>query len=192
MESEVRGYIRSFPVIFSQARGSLLIDEEGNEYIDFFSGAGTLNYGHNNPVFKERLLEYLHSDGVVHGLDMATSAKKRFLETVDRVLLKPRNWQYTLQFTGPTGTNAVEAALKIARQVKGRSNIISFTHGFHGVSGGSLAATANASSATRRVYRWEIPRSCRMTATSARTSTPSPTSSACWTIPAAGWTSRPR
>ncbi|SAI57491.1 diaminobutyrate--pyruvate aminotransferase [Bordetella ansorpii] len=143
MESEVRGYIRSFPVVFSQARGSLLIDEEGTEYIDFFSGAGTLNYGHNNPVFKEKLVEYLQSDGVVHGLDMATSAKKRFLETVDRVLLKPRNWQYTLQFTGPTGTNAVEAALKIARQVKGRPNIISFTHGFHGVSGGSLAATAN-------------------------------------------------
>jgi len=143
MESEVRGYIRSFPVIFKKARGSLLIDEEGKEYIDFFSGAGTLNYGHNNPVFKEKLLEYLEADGVVHGLDMATTAKKQFLETVDRVLLKPRNWQYTLQFTGPTGTNAVEAALKIARQVKGRSNIISFTHGFHGVSGGSLAATAN-------------------------------------------------
>ncbi|AIT25399.1 diaminobutyrate--2-oxoglutarate transaminase [Bordetella holmesii] len=143
MESEVRGYIRSFPVIFSQARGSVLIDEEGREYIDFFSGAGTLNYGHNNPVFKEKLLDYLAADGVVHGLDMATSAKKRFLETFERVLLKPRNWKYTLQFTGPTGTNAVEAALKIARQVKGRSNIISFTHGFHGVSGGSLSATAN-------------------------------------------------
>ncbi|MCJ9712038.1 diaminobutyrate--2-oxoglutarate transaminase, partial [Bordetella hinzii] len=125
------------------ARGSLLIDEEGREYIDFFSGAGTLNYGHNNPVFKEKLLEYLAADGVVHGLDMATSAKKRFLETFERVLLKPRNWKYTLQFTGPTGTNAVEAALKIARQVKGRPNIISFTHGFHGVSGGSLSATAN-------------------------------------------------
>ncbi|MYZ45980.1 diaminobutyrate--2-oxoglutarate transaminase [Schauerella aestuarii] len=143
MESEVRGYIRSFPVIFNQARGSLLIDKENNEYIDFFSGAGTLNYGHNNPVFKEKLVDYLQSDGVVHGLDMATSAKQHFLETVDRVLLKPRNWNYKLQFTGPTGTNAVEAALKIARQVKGRSNIISFTHGFHGVSGGSLAATAN-------------------------------------------------
>lgn len=144
MESEVRGYIRSFPVIFNQARGSLLIDEGGTEYIDFFSGAGTLNYGHNNPLFKAELLEYLSADGVVHGLDMATSAKKRFLETVDRVLLKPRNWNYTLQFTGPTGTNAVEAALKIARQVKGRSNVISFTHGFHGVTGGSLQATANA------------------------------------------------
>ncbi len=144
MESEVRGYVRSFPVIFNQARGSILIDEDGKEYIDFFSGAGTLNYGHNNPVLKEKIIEYIQSDGVVHGLDMATSAKKYFLETVDRVLLKPRGWEYTLQFTGPTGTNAVEAALKLARQVKGRQNVISFTHGFHGVSGGSLAVTANA------------------------------------------------
>ena len=144
MESEVRGYVRSFPVVFNQARGSLLHDEDGNEYIDFFSGAGTLNYGHNNALLKEKLIEYLDADGLVHGLDMATCAKRQFLETVDQVLLKPRNWKYTLQFTGPTGTNAVEAALKLARQVKGRSNVISFTHGFHGVSGGSLAVTANA------------------------------------------------
>src|SRR5690606_23838712 len=144
MESEVRGYVRSFPVIFNQARGSILMDETGKEYIDFFSGAGTLNYGHNNPIFKAKVIEYLESDGVIHGLDMATTAKKDFLETVDRVLLKPRNWQYKLQFTGPTGTNAVEAALKLARQIKGRPNVISFTHGFHGVSGGSLAVTANA------------------------------------------------
>lgn len=143
MESEVRGYIRSFPVIFKRAQGSILTDESDKEYIDFFAGAGTLNYGHNNPVFKEKLIEYLHEDGVVHGLDMATCAKKSFLETVDEVLLKPRKMEYVLQFTGPTGTNAVEAALKVARQVKKRQNIISFTHGFHGVSGGSLAATAN-------------------------------------------------
>ncbi|MEO8817501.1 MAG: diaminobutyrate--2-oxoglutarate transaminase [Paralcaligenes sp.] len=143
MESEVRGYVRSFPVIFNQAKGSLLFDEAGKQYIDFFSGAGALNYGHNNPVLKKKLLDYLDSNGVVHGLDMATSAKKYFLETFERVLLRPRGWQYTLQFTGPTGTNAVEAALKLARQVKGRQNIISFTHGFHGVSGGSLAVTAN-------------------------------------------------
>ncbi|TFL10253.1 diaminobutyrate--2-oxoglutarate transaminase [Pusillimonas caeni] len=144
MESEVRGYVRSFPVIFNQARGSVLVDETGKEYIDFFSGAGTLNYGHNNPILKAKVIEYLNSDGVIHGLDMATTAKKDFLETVDRVLLKPRNWQYKLQFTGPTGTNAVEAALKLARLVKGRPNVISFTHGFHGVSGGSLGVTANA------------------------------------------------
>ena len=143
MESEVRGYVRSFPVIFTQAKGSVLTDESGKEYIDFFSGAGTLNYGHNNPILKKKLIEYLNTDGVVHGLDMATSAKKYFMETFERVLLKPRKMNYTLQFTGPTGTNAVEAALKLARQVKGRSNVVSFTHGFHGVSGGSLAVTAN-------------------------------------------------
>lgn len=144
MESEVRGYVRSFPVVFSQARGSVLIDEAGREYIDFFSGAGTLNYGHNNQLLKEKLIDYLNVDGLVHGLDMATGAKRYFMETFERVLLKPRSWRYKLQFTGPTGTNAVEAALKLARQVKGRQNIISFTHGFHGVSGGSLAVTANA------------------------------------------------
>ncbi|WJJ95121.1 diaminobutyrate--2-oxoglutarate transaminase [Neopusillimonas aromaticivorans] len=143
MESEVRGYIRSFPVIFSKAKGSVLIDQEGREYLDFFAGAGTLNYGHNNPVLKEKLIEYVASDGVVHGLDMATDAKKYFMETFERVLLKPRGWDYKMQFTGPTGTNAVEAALKLARLVKGRQNVVAFTHGFHGVSGGSLAVTAN-------------------------------------------------
>ncbi|WP_066453767.1 diaminobutyrate--2-oxoglutarate transaminase [Castellaniella caeni] len=143
MESEVRGYVRSFPVIFAKARGSELFDEAGRAYIDFFSGAGTLNYGHNNTVLRERAVDYLGSDGVVHGLDMATSAKKYFLQAMDRLILKPRNLEYTLQFTGPTGTNAVEAALKLARQVKGRQNVISFTRGFHGVSMGSLAATAN-------------------------------------------------
>ncbi|MHA3903125.1 diaminobutyrate--2-oxoglutarate transaminase [Castellaniella sp. WN] len=143
MESEVRGYVRSFPVIFSKARGSELYDEDGRRYIDFFSGAGTLNYGHNNPVLRERMMAYLESDGVTHGLDMATSAKKYFMQTLGRLVLEPRGLDYVLQFTGPTGTNAVEAALKIARQVKGRQNVISFTHGFHGVSGGSLAATAN-------------------------------------------------
>ncbi|MGA0582417.1 MAG: diaminobutyrate--2-oxoglutarate transaminase [Castellaniella sp.] len=143
MESEVRGYVRSFPVIFSKARGSELFDEDGRGYLDFFSGAGTLNYGHNNPILRERMMAYLESDGVTHGLDMATSAKKYFMQTMSRLVLEPRGLDYVLQFTGPTGTNAVEAALKLARQVKGRQNVISFTHGFHGVSGGSLAATAN-------------------------------------------------
>lgn len=144
MESEVRGYIRSFPVLFNKARGSKLIDEDNNVYIDFFSGAGTLNYGHNNPIIKQDMLDYLEADGLIHGLDMATVAKKELLETFDRVILGPRGMKYKVQFPGPTGTNAVEAALKLARQIKGRTNIISFTHGFHGVSGASLAATANA------------------------------------------------
>jgi len=144
LESEVRGYVRAFPTLFCKAKGSHLHDVEGEQYIDFFSGAGSLNYGHNNPVLKQALLNYLENDGVVHGLDMATEAKKDFLETFERLILKPRHLDYKVQFTGPTGTNAVEAALKLARQVKGRSNVISFTNAFHGVTGGSLATTGNA------------------------------------------------
>lgn len=143
LESEVRGYIRSFPTLFAKARGASLIAEDGTTYIDFFSGAGTLNYGHNNPLLKQRLLDYIEGDGLVHGLDMATVAKKELLETFERVILASRGLDYKIQFPGPTGTNAVEAALKLARQIKGRANIISFTNGFHGVSGGSLAATGN-------------------------------------------------
>ena len=139
LESEVRSYIRSFPTEFVRGRGSILYDGEGRSYVDFFSGAGTLNYGHNNPVFRDRLIDYLQSDGVAHSLDMVTPAKREFLEAFERLIMKPRNLEYKLQFTGPTGTNAVEAALKLARQVKGRTNIISFTNGFHGVTGGSLA-----------------------------------------------------
>jgi len=142
-ESEVRGYIRSFPTIFSKAKGAILTDEQGVEYIDFFAGAGTLNYGHNNDDISSALIEYLQNDGIVHGLDMATTAKKEFIQTFQNSILAPRNLEYKLQFTGPTGTNAVETALKLARLVKGRSNIVAFTNGYHGLSQGSLAVTGN-------------------------------------------------
>jgi len=143
IESEVQSYARSFPRIFNKAVGELLYDEEGTQYLDFLAGAGTLNYGHNNPLFKEKLLDYIHSDGITHGLDLHTKAKGEFLETFNEKILKPRGLEYVLQFTGPTGTNAVEAALKLARNVTGRENIIAFTNGFHGVSLGALAATGN-------------------------------------------------
>src|SRR3546814_10282414 len=75
---------------------------------------------------------------------MYTAAKERFLETFNRLILEPRGMgDYRMQFTGPTGTNAVEAAMKLARKVTGRNNIISFTNGFHGCSIGALAATGN-------------------------------------------------
>jgi len=143
LESEVRSYVRSFPVIFDTAEGSFLYDEQGNRYIDFFSGAGTLNYGHNNPRINEALIAYLQHKGIVHGLDKATTAKKIFLQKFYDVILSPRNLDYKVQFTGPTGTNAVETALKLARMVQGRSNIIAFTNGFHGLTMGSLAVTGN-------------------------------------------------
>jgi diaminobutyrate-2-oxoglutarate transaminase len=143
LESEVRGYVRSFPAIFDKAKGSLLFDDQGNEYIDFFAGAGTLNYGHNNPLISKALIEYIERDGIVHGLDKATVAKKTFLQKFYDTILSPRNLEYKIQFTGPTGTNAVETALKLARMVKRRSNIIAFTNGYHGLTMGSLAVTGN-------------------------------------------------
>lgn len=143
LESEVRGYIRSFPTIFETSKGAVLTNEQGEEFIDFFAGAGTLNYGHNNDHISKALIEYIQKDGVVHGLDMATSAKKDFLQTFQDTILVPRNLDYKVQFTGPTGTNAVETALKLARLVKGRSNVVSFTNGFHGLTQGSSSVTGN-------------------------------------------------
>ena len=75
IESEVQSYARSFPRVFNRAKGETMWDEEGNEYLDFLAGAGTLNYGHNNPVFKDILIDYIQNDGITHGLDMHTKAK---------------------------------------------------------------------------------------------------------------------
>ena len=143
IESEVRGYVRNFPTVFNKAQGSILTDTNGKDYIDFFCGAGSLNYGHNNPNAKKALLDYIEGDGIQHSLDTSTKAKLDFLHTFESVILQPRKLDYKIQFTGPTGTNAVEAAIKLARKVKKRSHVIAFSHGYHGHSLGSLALTAN-------------------------------------------------
>lgn len=143
IESEVQSYARAFPVLFHRAKGCWLYNDEDKAYLDFLAGAGTLNYGHNNEHLKEALINYIQSDGITHGLDLHTQAKQRFLEALNTLILQPRGLSYRVQFTGPTGTNAVEAALKVARNVTGRANIVAFTNGFHGVSLGSMAATGN-------------------------------------------------
>ena len=76
IESEVQSYARSFPRVFNKAQGEYLFDEEGNRYLDFLAGAGTLNYGHNNPQITQALIKYLERGGIVHGLDKATVAKQ--------------------------------------------------------------------------------------------------------------------
>lgn len=143
IESEVQSYARSFPVVFDRAEGACLYDVEGARYLDFLAGAGTLNYGHNHPVLKAELLDYIGRSGVAHSLDMHTAAKERFLTALQDYIFEPRGFNFVVQFTGPTGANAVEAALKLARNVTGRHNVISFTNGFHGVSLGAMAATGN-------------------------------------------------
>ncbi|MET9645026.1 diaminobutyrate--2-oxoglutarate transaminase [Streptomyces syringium] len=142
LESAVRTYCRRFPAVFTRASGHRMWDAEGREYIDFLSGAGALNYGHNPPEVRAALIEYLQADGPVHGLDLHTGAKAAFLHRFREVVLAPRGLDHRVQFTGPTGTNAVEAAFKTARRVTGRTDIIAFTGGFHGLSLGALAASA--------------------------------------------------
>ncbi|MER8646834.1 diaminobutyrate--2-oxoglutarate transaminase [Mesorhizobium sp. M1252] len=143
LESNVRSYARTFPVVFRKAVGAILEDENGFEFVDFLSGAGVLNYGHNDPDFINDAMQYFKKNGIIHGLDMATSAKREFMEYFDAIILRPRGLTFKFQFPGPTGANAVEAALKLARKVTGRHSIISFTNGFHGVSLGALAVTGN-------------------------------------------------
>lgn len=143
LESEVRLYSRAFPTVFESARGAEIFSADSTRYLDFFCGAGALNYGHNHPHIKARVMEYLSGDGIVHALDADTVAKRSFLARFGEVVLGPRALDYRVQFPGPTGTNAIEAALKLARKATGRSGMVAFSGSFHGMTLGSLAVTAN-------------------------------------------------
>ena len=142
-ESNIRGYCRVYPTVFKTAQNATQVDEQGRSYIDFFAGAGVLNFGHNNPKLKRAIIDYLEADGVTHTLDMYSTAKREFIAAFADTVLAPRGWDYKMQFVGPTGTNAVEAALKLARRVTGRREVVAFGNGFHGMTLGSLACTAN-------------------------------------------------
>ncbi|GAA4425787.1 aspartate aminotransferase family protein [Georgenia halophila] len=142
-ESTVRGYCRAYPTVFASASNARQVAEDGTSYIDFFAGAGVLNFGHNNPLMKDAMIAFLERDGVAHSLDTYTTTKRDFVEKFRDVILEPRGMDHRMQFMGPTGTNAVEAALKLARLATGRREIVAFSHGFHGMTLGSLAATAN-------------------------------------------------
>ncbi|WP_247402560.1 MULTISPECIES: aminotransferase class III-fold pyridoxal phosphate-dependent enzyme [unclassified Bradyrhizobium] len=128
------------PVILSRARGSLALTVEGRRIIDFYSGAGSLNYGHNNHQIREAILEYLTSDAVVNGFNMATSAELKFVDTFRSVALRERGLlPYHFEFTGPSNAHAIDAALELSRKVTGRQKIAFFTGGQSGVGSGSTA-----------------------------------------------------
>src|SRR5580704_18287881 len=166
-ESAVRSYCRTWPAVFDRAAGSWLYDENGRAYLDFFAGAGALNYGHNNPVLKRALLDYLVGDGVIHSLDMYIIAKREFLTAFDELILRPRKLDYRVQFPGPGGTNAVEAALKLARKVTGRTEVITFTGAFHGMTLGALAVTSSSihrnGAGVPLTHAISVPFACRLT-----------------------------
>lgn len=145
-ESQVRSYCRKYPVEFNKAKNAELFSVEGERYIDFLAVAGSMNYGHNNPEIKAKIVEYLSEDNIINALDMYTAAKEEFLRTFEEKILEPRNLNYKVMCCGPTGTNANEAALKLARKNTGRTNIIAFSGAFHGMTLGSLAMTTDRTS----------------------------------------------
>ena len=145
-ESNVRSYCRKYPVVFTKAKNAKIYDKNGNEYIDFLAVAGSMNYGHNNSYIKSRIMEYLNDDNIINALDMYTEAKELFLEKFNEEILLPRKLNYKVMCCGSTGTNAVEAALKLARKNTNRTGIFAFSGAFHGMSLGSLACTTDGTS----------------------------------------------
>lgn len=142
-ESQVRSYSRKYPVVFAKAKNAEMFAEDGTRYIDFLDVAGSMNYGHNNPEIKKAIMDYLADDTIINALDMFTSAKEVFLDSFRKLILEPRGLDYKVMTCGPTGTNAVEAALKLARKNTGRTQVIAFGGAFHGMSLGSLALTTD-------------------------------------------------
>lgn len=145
-ESVVRSYCRKYPVVFEKAKNAEIFSVDGKRYIDFLAVAGSVNYGHNNSYIKKAVLDYLSEDNIINALDMYTQAKEDFLRTFEELVLTPKGLDYRIMCCGATGTNAVEAALKLARKNKKRTNIIAFSGAFHGMSLGSLAATTDVTS----------------------------------------------
>ena len=142
-ESNIRTYCRSFPALFARGEGRYLFDNQGRKWLDLLSGAGSMNYGHNHPVLKQALIEYIEANGIVNSLDLSTTAKSEFLRALNEVILEPRGLEYRCQFCGPTGTNVVEAALKLAKKITQRKGVVAFSNSYHGMSAGSMAISSS-------------------------------------------------
>lgn len=142
-ESVVRSYCRMLPAVFERGEGHLLYDENGREYLDFLGAAGAMSYGHNNPLLRDALVDYIQRGGIASSLDLYSTAKRQLLERFSQVILEPRDLDYRVMFPGPTGSDAVEAAIKLARKVSGRRLVVSFTGGAHGATLGALALSGD-------------------------------------------------
>ncbi|NWA08735.1 diaminobutyrate--2-oxoglutarate transaminase [Pseudomonas gingeri] len=141
-ESNVRSYPRKLPLAIAKAHGVWVTDVEGNRYLDCLAGAGTLALGHNHEAIMGALDSFLSSGMPMHTLDLTTPVKDAFSEIL-LGLLPGQGRDYCLQFCGPSGADAVEAALKLAKTFTGRNNVISFSGAYHGMTHGALALTGN-------------------------------------------------
>lgn len=146
MASESQGayYSAQWPTVFERAAGPYVFDEDGRRYLDFFCSAGSMNYGHNEPVVVEPMIRYLGAGGVMNSQDAQTTVRRRFISTFVDHILSPRNLNYRLQLTNPAGSDCVEAALRLARKVTGRTRIASLNGAFHGETLGAIALSHRA------------------------------------------------
>lgn len=142
-ESNARSYPRRIPIAIREAKGIYVKDVDGNLYFDCLSGAGTLSLGHNHPVVIEAIREVLDSDLPLHTLDLTTPVKDKFVEELFASLPPEFAQNARIQFCGPTGADATEAAVKLVKTATGRRSMLSFHGGYHGMTNGALSLTGN-------------------------------------------------
>ena len=142
-ESSARSYPRKFPLAIAKAKGAVVEDVEGNRYIDFLNGAGTLALGHNDDEVNQAMVDLIQSGAPLHTLDLATPVKDRFVETLLSIIPEELASKAKIQFCSPSGTDATEAAIKLCKTATGRGSVIAFSGGYHGMGHGSMALTGN-------------------------------------------------
>jgi diaminobutyrate-2-oxoglutarate transaminase len=142
-ESNARTYPRRLPLAIRKARGAYVTDADGKTYLDCLAGAGTLALGHNHPVVIEALRRHLDEELPLHTLDLTTPAKDEFVEELFASLPPAFAARAKIQFCGPGGADAVEAALKLVKTATGRRSLLSFQGGYHGQTHGTLALMGN-------------------------------------------------
>lgn len=142
-ESNARSYPRKFPVALKSAKGVWVEDVEGNRYLDFLCGAGTLALGHNDEEVNQAMVQLLTSDYPLHTLDLTTPIKDQFVQTILSLLPEELRDNAKVQFCSPSGTDAVDASLKLCKTATGRSSVIAFGGAYHGMGHGALALTGN-------------------------------------------------
>ncbi|MFB7334184.1 diaminobutyrate--2-oxoglutarate transaminase family protein [Streptomyces adustus] len=158
-ESAARTYARALPIVPVRARGLTIEGADGRRYLDCLSGAGTLALGHNHPVVLDAIRKVLDSGAPLHVLDLATPVKDAFVTELFHNLPPGLADRARVQFCGPAGTDAVEAALKLVRAATGRSGVLAFTGAYHGMTAGALAASGGACDV--RVTRLPYPQDYR-------------------------------
>ncbi|WP_261132230.1 aspartate aminotransferase family protein [Bacillus sp. Marseille-Q3570] len=142
-ESNARSYPRRIPIAIEEAEGIFVTDVEGKRYYDCLAGAGTLALGHNHPVVIEAMEQVIRDKRPLHTLDLTTPVKEEFVNEIFSSLPEPLKDRAKIQFCGPTGGDAIEAALKLVKTATGRSSILTFHGGYHGSTHGTMAISGN-------------------------------------------------